>query len=314
MTSRENLGETRKSLRQHRTDSAHLQHKTDNAHLLHGTANAHLQHGTANAHLLHRTANAHWVCKTGAALALLMLLFPFIPCTTADREQDLEYITYPDNIPNFANYSTPAMKQGDRGVLEFTIHNRYDRNITNVRLVTDIHEWATIEGSKDIAEIDHRPEFVPAPEHEVAGSGNVVYRNWSILEINSSREVRFTIAADGDTPQGTYFVRVELQFDYNGTGENSSYRMRSRGHFSSELWDEATSGNEGDPPGAHSGTGNVNLTLLGVDGILPDTSFSVDKSFFGSDPDNPLGMDVMPVVGFPALVAVAYLRRKKCKQ
>ncbi len=259
-----------------------------------------------------RTNLTHSLHMTVTALALVLLISSFIPCTRADREHDLEYISRSGIIPNFANYTTPTIEQGDNGILKFTIHNRYDSNISDVTLITDIHLWSTIESSGNVSGMDDRPGFTPGQEYDVSESGNTVYQNWSIIEVNSSQHVEYSIKAGGDTPGRTYFVRVELSFEYNGTGENSTYIMKSHGFFSSELWEEATTPHEGDSPGAHSGTGNVNLTVLGVDGVLPDTSFRVKGSGLDSDSDSDAspGMVAMPAVGFAALVMAAYQRRK----
>ena len=76
-----------------------------------------------------------------------------------------------------------------------------------------------------------------------------------------------SIVSDEETREGTYFVRFSMNFDYNGT----SRIMQSRGHWNMEQWEAATSNVTDNYPG------NINLDTLGVDGIIPDSSFGVKK-------------------------------------
>jgi hypothetical protein len=80
--------------------------------------------------------------------------------------------------------------------------------------------------------------------------------------------VIFHIRTFSGTPDGVYFVRFSLVFNYNG----STYKMWSPGYFSREDWNKATENH------------HLNLTYLSdvlgqpVDGIIPDSSFSVKSS------------------------------------
>ncbi|MCK4614651.1 MAG: hypothetical protein KAU14_07600, partial [Thermoplasmata archaeon] len=78
--------------------------------------------------------------------------------------------------------------------------------------------------------------------------------------------------------------------------------MKSRGHFSKEQWEDATTNTtEGDP-------GNINITKLGVDGIIPDTTFGVKKN----DEDGDgfiIGFEAVLVICAIGLAIVVSLRK-----
>ena len=88
------------------------------------------------------------------------------------------------------------------------------------------------------------------------------------IEGGELKVVRFHIKTFSHTPDGVYFVRFSIFFNYNG----SLHKMWSPGYFSREVWDNATRNH------------TLNLTYLSkaigepVDGIVPDSSFSVKRS------------------------------------
>ena len=91
--------------------------------------------------------------------------------------------------------------------------------------------------------------------------------NIGTIASNETILLEFEIVSKEDTKEGTYFVRFSMNFDYNST----SRIMQSRGHWSMEQWEDATTNvTEGAP-------GNINLEVLEVDGIIPDSSFGIKK-------------------------------------
>jgi len=240
-------------------------------------------------------------------LALLFISPGFALVAGADRDHDLAEISHPGNVPRFADYTTPVIRPGETGVLNFTIENRYEGDITNLRLSTEIYRYATIETSRNISRISSMPGFAPDNGHTLNERGNIAYQHIDLLEPNSTYKIRYYITTSKSTAQGTYFVRVEMYFNYNGTGEDSEYHMRSRGYFSDELWDNATTKHEGDTDRTHGNTGNINLSVLGVDGILPDTSFAVKNPI----PKWPLYLLGTLTAGFAGLAIAVYAYEEK---
>lgn len=171
------------------------------------------------------------------------------------------YVSSPAHVPNFDNFTTPVLEPGKEGVFNFTIENRYVAAMHDTVLTVGIYMWATEESSKPIREISNPPV--------IKESGNVNYTiTLGAISPGKKVPVRFHILTFSGTPDGVYFVRFSLHFIYNG----SEYWMWSPGFFSREVWDKATQNH------------TLNLDYLSkaigkpVDGIVPDSSFSVKSS------------------------------------
>src|SRR5947199_8324557 len=77
--------------------------------------------------------------------------------------------------------------------------------------------------------------------------------------------------------QSSYFDRFAVDFEGNVSGTMTPFRLASRGFFTDAQWDLATSANATSPCTPPACRGNVNLTVLGVDGLLPDSAFRVKQ-------------------------------------
>jgi len=80
--------------------------------------------------------------------------------------------------------------------------------------------------------------------------------------------VQIAVASASSAPSGTYALRFQLEFMANGT----SYLLDSRGEFTDAEWAAATAG--------PNGTSTLNLTTLGVSGIVPETGVLVQANPF----------------------------------
>ena len=176
---------------------------------------------------------------------------------------------------------SPSLAPGDSGRFVFFLNSTYTETIRNVSLGANIYRYATIDES--VAVDASWPYTYP----RIAETGTRLWNWTSPFVVPGARlEMNFTIltAQDGnDMPHGSvfsqssYFVRFELTFDGNVTGGQARFRMASRGFFTNADWERATSANYTNPCAPPGCRGNVNLTLLGVDGILPDSSFGVKE-------------------------------------
>ncbi len=185
------------------------------------------------------------------ALYLILLILLFNVNTAAD-----DYISDPSNIPMFDNFKTPFIKPGDRGSFSLSVENRYEDAMENVSLTVGFYASATTYIYTDISDVDHPPKIEGETEHTFF---------IGVIESLEFSYVNFSIRTSSDTDEGTYFVRFQLDFEYN----NTLFTMKSKGYFSDQEWDEATaSAIDSDP-------GRINIELLGVDGIIPDSSFRV---------------------------------------
>jgi hypothetical protein len=219
------------------------------------------------------------------AAALLALLVVALP-VAAD-----ENLSAPNRVPDLSDFKTPQIVPGSSGTYQFTVRNRYNGTMENASLTVEIYKWATLEDAKDIGRISEPPRI----------SGGV-RQNYSTpvfsLASNGTETIKVTISTSGQTPEGTYFVRQMVRFSYNG----NELLMKSRGYFTSREWDNATTNVNGT-----RAVGGINLTMLGVDGLLPDSSFSVKEPI----PVWPLALLIGLTVFFGALALVFYLMEEK---
>ena len=220
-----------------------------------------------------------------AGLLVLALLLISFPVTAGEN------LSAPNRIPDLADFRTPQIVPGASGVYQFAVRNRYNGTIENASLSVEIYRWATLEDSRDIDRISDAPFITNGSQQ---GYTAPVFS----LGSNQTAMIRLTISTSKQTPEGTYFVRQMLGFSYNG----SALLMKSRGYFTGKDWDNATT-NVNDT----RAEGGINLTMLGVDGILPDSSFSVKQPI----PLWPLALLIGLTVFFGALALVFYLMEEK---
>jgi len=189
-----------------------------------------------------------------------------------------DYISRPNRVPDFGNFTTPVIRPGGEGTYNFTISNRYDADITDVRLEVSLYMWATLEESKAIADLKGpRPKFDDGTTSTTIQLGTIAK--------GGRVEPALDIHTGDDTPKGTYFVRHRLTFTYMG----ETYNMSSRGFFTTPQWEGFDYGNL--------------YYQLDVSGIVPDSSISVKDPV----PLWPLALLVGLCVFFGALAVVFYL-------
>ena len=233
------------------------------------------------------------------------------------------YVSHPGNIPDFHNFTTPQLVPGDSGPFTLEISNRYAEPLENVVVSMEIYMRADIEDSETIGAVadDARPRVyegcwtrLPDSERECDAAPAAQRATFSpgtlapgesmrfSTDIHSTEErswLRCTLLGsrcDTGTAEGTYFVRFTLEFDHNETTRS----MLSRGHWSMAEWEAATT----DVP--DGSPGNINLTALGVDGVIPDSSFGVKEPI----PKWPLYVLIGLTVMFAGLAVVFYLEEE----
>lgn len=210
------------------------------------------------------------------ALSVLLVAMLLAPATAAE-----DFGTVGKVNKLISVQETPSLAPGDSGRFVFFFNSTYTEAIRNVTLNASIYQYATIDES---VTIDSSWTY-PYPRIEETGTREW---NWTAPAVapGSSTPLNFTILTAPDSrdmphgsvfSQSSYFVRFELRFEGNVSGVMTPFRMASRGFFTSQEWEAATSANATDPCTPPSCRGNVNLTLLQVDGVLPDSSFGVKE-------------------------------------
>ncbi len=162
----------------------------------------------------------------------------------------------------FKDISSDTIRPGEHGTLTYVLHNPYPQSMTDVRLRVEIYSYSTLDVNKPIQEVSSPPRFV---------SSRNTYNSFihPLLEPGQEITIRHRMETSRSTPKGVYFLRFEILFDYEG----SEQLMRSKGFFTRDEWYHAERlPGEADRPYY---SGSLNITYLGVNGIVPDTSFTV---------------------------------------
>jgi hypothetical protein len=136
----------------------------------------------------------------------------------------------------------------------------------NVTLTVEIYRWATVEEAANVSAVAHAPTFA-------AGGTPTAILSYPSIPPNGSVQVRLGIDAPRLAPEGVYFTRHLVEFDYANVTEppapqpyTAHFVMKSRGHFTAE---EFSSINYSDLHGS--------LAALNISGVVPDSSFSVKE-------------------------------------
>jgi hypothetical protein len=214
-----------------------------------------------------------------AALALGFLLLAALLSPTTNAE-DFRAVSKVNRLINIKE--SPQLAPGESGRFVFYFNSTYSVPVNNVTLKAGIYRYATIDTSLPV---DNTSWTYPFPKIQETGSREWVWRS-STVQNGTSRLLNFTVLTAADSsqmPHGTifsqssYFVRFWLEFNGTVSGNVTRFRMASRGFFTDDQWNRATNATNTTPCTPPWCRGNVNLTILGVDGILPDSAFGVKE-------------------------------------
>jgi len=200
--------------------------------------------------------------------------------------------------PGYANkimdgFVTPVIRPGQTALVSFNVSNPYNGPagaMVNTTLTIGIYWYATAETDEPVTD-----DFPNPPS--VNGNGTTEVLSLGRVEVNSTKRVNLSIETTKRTPHGsyfsqsTYFIRFRMTFNFEGNA--TAVVLQSRGCFTEEQWESLVSFDTGQPL-----VNTTYLESLGVDGLLPDSSFGIKIPI----PIWPLGV---LVVGCMALCFVA---------
>src|SRR5437899_7941576 len=210
------------------------------------------------------------------ALALLVLAVVLSPPATAEDWGAVGRVNKLISVK-----ASPALAPGESGRFELYLDSTYLEPMNNVPLNASIYRYATIDESILV------DSSWPYPYPKIAETGTRAW-SWTAVRVDpgTSRLLNFTVvtAADSrDMPHGSifsqssYFVRFSVEFEGNVSGTLTAFRFASRGYFTDAQWNLAISANATNRCTPPSCRGDVNLTVLGVEGIVPDSAFGVKE-------------------------------------
>jgi hypothetical protein len=162
------------------------------------------------------------------------------------------------------NLSGPTMTPGAQSALWFTVSNPFSSSLDSVLLTLDVYAFNGFPGN---ATSTVPIAGAPVLSSETGSGSNVtvpVYTMYSHEVFQGS----VAVVTSSSTPAGAFAVRVALSFTLASNG--TVYRLESRGWFSDATWKAATE--------LPNGSATLNLSVLGVSGVLPETTVYVTTS------------------------------------
>lgn len=182
-------------------------------------------------------------------------------------------VTDPGN-PTFANnilsdFVTPTVAPGETVEFSFNVSDPYTdegETMSDVVVVASIYMYATQEKAVRIDDSFPHPPLIDGIATEKAVS--VQFPKQGDFKAN------LTIETSEKTPHGSYFSQstyfVSLSMSFNLSVYEGPVVLKSRGCFSDEEWNNIVSF-EGDDAIVN----RTYLRSLGVDGLIPDSSFGI---------------------------------------
>jgi len=206
------------------------------------------------------------VRRSRAAACAAALLWALLAAPFAQADF-IEAIEHPTRVPHFDFISLgDGIPPGSSGVYGFALKNRYNASIDNLSLTVEIYRWATVEETRNASEVGSGPVFART-------GSRVATVTVPRVAANASVDVRLEVQSRADSPDGVYFTRHLLEFDYGNVTEppavtpyTQHFVMKSKGHFTAE---EFASLNYSDL--------RASLEALNISGVIPDSSFSVKR-------------------------------------
>jgi hypothetical protein len=190
-----------------------------------------------------------------------------------------------------SNLTGPDLAPGGSGTLSFHVADPGSyASISSVVLTLDVYAFDAFPGNA-------------TSQVTSAGTPVLVTSGASATEVNVSLDPlapgheesgSVGVVTSASTPTGTFAVRTALAFVSNGT----SYRLESRGWFTASLWAAATE--------LPNGSLTLNLTTLGVSGVVAETTILVSSSSW----DWALGLILGASIVLVGAGAFVYFRRE----
>lgn len=168
-----------------------------------------------------------------------------------------------DGAELVAGLSAPTLAPGQSGTIALTLADPLAAAITGLTLTLELYAFNAYPGNAS------GPVPSDAPTLSAGGApSRALTIPIAELDPGAPRSISVEVATDGAVPSGDFVVRIHLAFLENGT----SYLFESRGYFSNAAWANATV-----LPGGGS---TLNLSRLGVSGVVPETAVLVRANPF----------------------------------
>jgi len=202
------------------------------------------------------------------ALSLLMTMLVLTSSTASGDISDPGSPRYTNNI--MSDFVTPTVRPGQTAIFGFNITNPYGNAsyvMSDLSLTMGVYRYSTQEETRNVTHSFRDPPMID-------GVGIEVTRHLEDLYDGQTMRMRFEIHTKEKTPHGsyfsqsTYFIRFKMTFHF--PGNSTQVLLQSRGYFTDEQWHEMVSFDANE-----SIVNTTYMKSLGVDGLLPDSSFGI---------------------------------------
>ncbi len=218
---------------------------------------------------------------TAVALALVLVGLLVAPSVAPARA---EVPTLPVQFGRafLTGLSVDPTEPGGSSVLTFALNNPLAQPLRDVQLEFGLYAFNPFPGTGRTA--------VPAGAGTLGATGgtgtNLSISVGTLVAHAANWSTPVTVAFTGGAPEGTYSIRDSLRFVLNGSG----YLLDSVGNFPPAVWQNATV--------LPNGTPTLNLSRLGVSGVLPETAVLVRST-------TPLDVALYVLLGLALVLALA---------
>ncbi len=162
------------------------------------------------------------------------------------------------------NLTGPTLTPGADGALGFTVSNPLSGTMVGGVVTLAVYAFNGFPGNDT--------SNVPVAGAPILSSGSGAGPTVNVSVPSLSAHGEFTgsvgVVSASSTPSGAFAVRVALSFSLASNG--TAYRLESRGWFGDATWKAATE--------LPNGSATLNLSVLGVSGVLPETTVYVAAS------------------------------------
>ncbi|HTT15159.1 MAG TPA: hypothetical protein VMG81_05215 [Thermoplasmata archaeon] len=197
----------------------------------------------------------------GAVAVVLLLL---VPGAVARPVPWTGYPPLPEALDRdfLPNLSAPSLAPGGGGSIDFSVSDPLAAPLADAQLTLGVYAFNGFPGNATGGVPVAGAPVLTTPSSSGAEA------NVSLGSVLPGRSVSGSIGiqTSATTPSGTFAVRTALAFSENGT----AYRLESRGWFSDAVWANATE--------LPNGSVTLNLSRLGVSGVIPETAVLVSSS------------------------------------
>jgi len=177
-------------------------------------------------------------------------------------------------LPSYVNgiltdFVTPTVAPGKALTFSLKVNNPYNESVvmTEMVLTVGIYKYATKDEAMEVNDSFPHPPLINGDSTEYA-------RPVPSLLKGANTSISFDIETSRKTPHGTYYsqstylLRFMLSFEFQGNA--TPIVLKSRGFFTDDEWNRMVTYEGGRNVFNHS-----YMHSLGVDGIVPDSSFGL---------------------------------------